>query len=338
MAWYYSCIPWISLCLITSLIMSIHLTYQLFLSNSKSKVRTLYRRITFISCIFCTFCIIADLIHVTHAFIDNGIIISHKYDHALVTATAFYYVGTVTLYILLMSRLYFTFQNTMYSLSNSLTIFIGLLISISALCGVYYCIIIASITDEYKVITFNRPATIILEINDFILNSVLLILFVYKLKRFIADSYDYNNTMELLINDSEESIHSRNNTKSLSSIHRDQVKLEPHQNKFVRVITRNSLLGSLAIIANQLFWIGYMYDVYIVRDITVNLYPSIVYSMRSCENMINVMVLYLSLTINDKMYFKLCNSCHKACYQCNVKQSQRTIIKQMTTKRMNSVL
>ena len=304
---------------------------------------------TAVSTISCLSCIIADLFHVTHAFIDNGIIISHNYDHSLVTANVFWYIGSITIYSLLIARLYLTFQTTSYALSNCLTVFIGLLISISALCGIYYCAIIASVQDEFEVVVLNRPATIILEINDFILNTTLLILFVYKLKCITAEMHDYDKAKTLLLNSDDNdytlntpSMQSRNITSFSwsSSLTANKsvigdVELDQHQSKFMRVITRHTLLGSFVIFANQLFWMGYIYDVYIIRDITINLYPAICYSLRSTENLINIMVLYLSLKINDNMYFKLCALCHKGCYKCNVKQTQRTITKRLTIKQLD---
>ena len=119
--------------------------------------------------------------------------------------------------------------------------------------------------------------------NDALLNVILFILFIYKLRQISIVSQTFSD---------------------------DQNNISYQTNKTLHVITRHCVLFGIAILSNQLFYTsGYIISFY---PPTNNTLIGIVYQLRGFENMINVTVLYLSMALNNDFYQKICSICHES--------------------------
>ena len=199
-------------------------------------------------------------------------------------ADAVYYLGAISFYIIAILRLNKVFTNTSYEINTYYLVFIYTLIFISICTAIYYCLIVAILLGGnservmHNFFKYDGPATILLMIIDFILNSNLMILFVYKLR-------------QLLIS-----------TQYLSST------------SMIDVMTRHTILFGIAIGTNQLFFMSLVIGIF---DGTLTWF---VYIFRSTENLINIIVLYLSLSINRDVYMRFCGKLNNMMKACCVNQ------------------
>ena len=159
-----------------------------------------------------------------------------------------------------------------------------LLVLIAVITAIYYCIMIAlfdslktaNMSEQQAFTDYIAPASIILMVDDFILNSSLMILFIYKLRQVSLMNDNIDRTI-------------------------------------IDVMTRHTLLFGSAVITNQLFFIGL-----IVTFIT-DTFLWYIYVLRGFENLANIIVLYLSLQVNNTLYLSICKSCHIKLRDCFTK-------------------
>eukprot|EP01084_Bolivina_argentea_P177037 306229_1 len=300
-------------------------------------IRKWHRYMTLISALFNTLCSSCDLIHIVWCFIINGTLVSHVFDEIIVASDVFYYIGDLALYILLISRIHYTFQNTLYAVRKCTLTFFAVLICVSALCAAHYCIVIVVIKDEDQVIQYNIPAVTTLEITDLILNMSLIVLFIWKLKQLATFIHDIENSNELSIQTTspmhpssiftESEKHSKRKITAKASL-----QINNKQNNLIILITKHTVLGSIVVVTNQCYWIGYMIVSYLLHAEESDGHVAFVYGIRVFENFMNVLVLYLALTINRKYYRNLCFFCDNCCYKCILKETKDKMMKQIAIK------
>ena len=102
-------------------------------------------------------------------------------------------------------------------------------------------------------------------------------------------------------------------------------QVERNVNLISHTLIKHSLLFGIAMIMNQCFFIADLYlgiaDAY--EDIW---FLYIVYSMRSLENVTNILVLWLVLRVNYEKYICLCKPCHKCIGKCCFKNVDTRIM------------
>lgn len=244
---------------------------------------------TIISSIGCALCICCDLIHYILSFSLQIDLLSPQQEIliVIVIANISYYIGCIFFYILLVMRVYTGFKGTVYALSRWIFFFLWFLIITSIFASIWHISIMIFIQNEDLETKLKRPAFMILMLNDALLNIVLFILFIYKLRQISIS------------------------TQSLSD---DISNISFQTNKTLHIITRHCVLFGIAILSNQLFYTsGYIISFY---PPTNNVLIGIVYQLRALENMINIMVLYLCMTLNSDLYQKLCSICHTQLMKC----------------------
>eukprot|EP01084_Bolivina_argentea_P153351 267397_1 len=304
---------------IFTIFLLILLIFQLCCSKESQTILRFYRYITIISSLSIGLCIVLDLAHIVWCFSMDDVLISRTYSIVIILSDILYYIGDIALYVLLISRVYFTFHDTVYAITKPTIALFAMLISIFTLAAIYFCFIIfcfmiGIIKDLSAEAQYNEPVAIILDISDLLLNVSLIALFLFKLKQLTASIYDIDNP-ELhssFLSDNGES-------KKVS------IQINSKQSRLIMLISKHTVLGSLVVVANQFWWIGYI----VVNDIwhksSLNQYSGLIYVMRGIENFINILVMYLSLKINNFIYNKLCFICDHCCYQCVVQDTKQTV-------------
>eukprot|EP01084_Bolivina_argentea_P290283 498582_1 len=191
-------------------------------------------------------------------------------------------------------RVYIAFKGTQYEINKCLYVSLWFLIIISILASCWHVAIMLFIKNEDTETALKRPAFIVLMTNDAFLNITLFILFIYKLRSVSIASESMSDISNAITFQTTKTLH---------------------------LITRHSLLFGVAILSNQLFYTsGYIISFY---PTTNNVLIGIVYQLRALENIVNVMVLYLSMTINNEIYRNICSFCHNNVMKCCTKSVQK---------------
>lgn len=324
---YVICIPVQTLITMIAIAFGTRLLYQLHYTMNHN-MRTIYRYATIICTISCILCLLMDLLHLYWcdyadiSIFDGTVMISHFY----VIADFWYYLATNAFYIIAFLRLRLTFTDTAYRLSKRAEYpFIALIFS-SIVGGLYYAAVhVATMTTVAFFYKWVVPAIIILMINDCILNSVLMVMFVRRLRHHIQE-LETNSTMEWhhhLLNDGE----SGDRAQEISLTLRFNQFSDRRSRAMIDVVTMHTNLFGLAVLTNQLFLASLLWGFWFVP---IQFY---VFLFRGFECCANVLVLYLSYTRNRKSYYKYCKSCHsgtkKCCIHMTKKNVQRHILKKI---------
>eukprot|EP01084_Bolivina_argentea_P131159 231555_1 len=194
----------------------------------------------------------------------SGIDVFHTKSYWLIVLTnIFFAISTVSLYIFMFGRLTLTFKNSeQYNLSKRIIYIFGILIILDILSFIFY---ITSVALLYKYFTIQvvyvyvKIGFAILLVSDFVLNFMILFLFLYKLQQLIISidctkeyshhrlSHDQNE------NDTNEISYNTDTTRKLS------IKLTRNQRKMITVMTRNTILNSISVFFNILFYISLIF-------------------------------------------------------------------------------
>ena len=176
---------------------------------------------------------------------------------------------------------------------------------------IFYTTCIGMIYDYITIGTFYKylnASFLFILICDFTLNFIILSLFLYKLQQLIlrADfATDYN---EIDIRD---------------------IKLNDHQIKMVTVMTRHTILSSIAIVFNIAFYITVLHgsNIEILDDADLWFlgYSNMV---KALLGLTVAITLSLNFNFNINIYYLLCNKCHLCCYNMFVQNAKKQIQRQ----------
>ena len=201
-----------------------------------------------------------------------------------------YFVGDILFYILLIKRVYDTFKDTTYALNKPLLIFLSIILTISSLSTLYYAVTLAFLVKSGSDwVYWDEPPNVILMVNDFILNLSLCILFIVKLRQVVIEFEMVHNW------------HLEDKDADLSS----------KGYRLLDVVTRHSIVFGLAIFTNQLYYAACIYISYsgmIAKNFAHG--AAIGGSVRAMENVVNLFALWIALSMNFKIYIKLCKFPH----------------------------
>ena len=160
----------------------------------------------------------------------------------------------------------------------------------------------------------------LISLNDYILNIVCFGLFVHKLRQLIITKLksELNEFMDDSI------VNQRGYSNSVAD-GVNQALDHNRNNQLLNLITKQTIIGTLVVFANQSFATGvFIIDGMMPLDVSVN-WTWIVYLLRGVECAFICFLLYLGLGINTKEYEKVCKCCHGCCYNLCVKLTTKTI-------------
>eukprot|EP01084_Bolivina_argentea_P023302 43452_1 len=319
-SFYYASIPSIAICGIIATLVGCILYYEL-LCGSLDNMKTLYRNCFIICTLGCVGCIYSDLVHHIYCFATNTFLYGQLVDDIFALSDVLYYIGALSFYLIAIQRIHITFGDSAYSVSDNILIFLLFLIALAGITAIYYTVRVTMMTDEHYFFTYNTVPTIILMIIDMLLNSILLFIFISKMKTVMVNSEKWQIDLTQMRNTVvSTSISPTNVSPTLSptmSPERSVVDSYFAEYKFTKisknlidVIVRHTLLFSVAIITNQLFFIALVIS-FLSTNETWYLFV-----FRSIENLTNVMVLFLSIGKNKKIYYFVCKYCDKCVRKC----------------------
>ena len=135
--------------------------------------------------------------------------------------------------------------------------------------------------------------------NDFIINFLLCILFVVKLRQVVFE-------FEVIHNWDLSSVHHREDSEFS-----DDSSLTRKGYHLLDVVTRHSIIFGIAIFTNQVYFISGLFISF--SKLVENNFAhaaGLSVGLRAWENVVNLFALWISLSMNVNIYMKLCKFCH----------------------------
>ena len=231
-----------------------------------------------------------DLSHIILSKIENIDMTSSdfidKKQPIMSIADAFYFIESISVYILIVGRLYFTFTDTIYALSKKylygLLVFIELNFKTMIIYFYYLCI------NNFKLLGLVTIFRIGFEV---VLNMAVVFLFIHKLWQQII----------LMI---------QNNAN------RDHQQFQRTM-KLIQVVTKYFLLSCILIAVNPSFYIAVDIVIFLSNQakesFNIELGIYMIYNIRALELTIFTFILFLNFNFNHKIYNILCGKCHRCC-------------------------
>lgn len=317
---HYFTAPLMGICLLLMACIAIHLAYTL--KRTTKKIMTFYKvlpMISIVSFILSTCIDFGDLVY----YFATGIDVIHT-DHLwlIVFSNFFYGISSISLYIVIFGRLYFTFKYkaVRYQMNRSTIYFMIGFIVLNAVIILFYTLIMLffyqqKVTQFYFIL---KITFIILDASDLLLTIFMLVLFVYKLQQIIvgtsfAENYrsSYHLNSHSIRSESSIGINSANIESN------NDIELNTMDIKLITIITRHSILSSVVIIFNQVFYISVIVGSAVVFNSIdeQNLY-FLAYSnlIKAVLGVVNAITLYLNFGFNILAYRRYCNGIHIYCY------------------------
>eukprot|EP01084_Bolivina_argentea_P090265 162685_1 len=316
--WQIVAICWLSIFLLAQITIIVSLLCKLYSKqNSHKPISPFYKYVTIICVTFCALSTIVDLIHTTIAYIRHEQSSdTYRFGTIMTIADITYFIASISLYILIIGKLYLTFKSTSYRVSNKYIIFLSILIVTSVFCMTQYLITLNN-KDTIKFLDNSVKFVYAVIINDFIIDISVLALFVYKLQQLLIDTIDIG-----LIHQNSDNI------IQIVKESADEYDFQNSQKRLVALITRQSILGSIQIFFNCTFYFKVLVDRYTVGPkFPSDLAFQTSHCLRALENLVVIGTLYLNFNLNTGLYYKICGCCHNGCYLCCLKCTKRKITK-----------
>eukprot|EP01084_Bolivina_argentea_P311196 538635_1 len=267
--------------------------YHLFVKDSSEWINKCNKYLTIISLIAFTLATIGDCIHL--CFITLHLLKElqtvHDFEKVNIisetTIDIVYFSGTIVFYLLLLLRIQIPFN------MNKCAFFVLLtMILIFASAATVHCIYhwISFITGQEELWAKGKIYTLIpLSITDFLLNSSMLITFVYKMKQITVNM----------------DTHMSETFKTVNFIS--------------NVTVKHIVLWTPAIIANQAFFAVHFYQLFGDEDTGPFMKFCLPLGTRAMQNMASILAIWLVLRINYNKYICLCKYCHVGVAKCCTK-------------------
>ena len=235
-----------------------------------------------------------------------------------VFADIFYFLSSITIYIILIHRLHRTFKYTTYRLGRCIFIIFFIMITIQCLLMTAYCILLAlentaRITETRFQLTWHRVLSAVsaaICISDVLFNLCLLALFIRKLKQSMMARIEFQPFGLSQKRDKNDLKRFRLSVESSLS--------ETSNMKTLHVITKLTIIGTAVTFCS----IGFMTSAVILdaayrpgQQAFVTTYWSD-YCVRAVEGALILSLLYLGLGLNETIYMRVCGCCHRKCFQC----------------------
>eukprot|EP01084_Bolivina_argentea_P092909 167128_1 len=300
----------ISICCLTDIIFCFITIGQLYFRNILVSINEYHKKFTVITMISYTLCTIGDITEMIIRYIHYIKLNSwFRFEGYLIAAKdVAYYVGNLTFFLLLFTRIRISFQVSKYSMY-----FLCLLLVTSTIFSIIFCIITiyfaGKINSRYTStrLHYTVLCSYPLSISDFALNISLFILFIYKIK-----NKDSMEGQEMLDDGSSSAASCMDDKKAIWN-----------------VMIKHCILFGIALFVNQSWYIVNIIDDSDHLDVYVTLI--MIYVVRAIENAINIIILWLVFKINHHSYLCLCKCCHlcilKYCMKADPSIMQEGFIK-----------
>ena len=356
---YYIFFPLECTCVLIILILFIYLYFKIRDHRSHKYMHPFYPYTNIFCLLLYLIAILVDCIHIgLSAFVTTEYkVYDQHYGNVKIIADIAFFSSTTLLYIIMIGRLILTFNNTLYKLNKCLISIIFVFIFISNAGMIYYVISLKISSNIEKLDKRDQPVIAIIGGFDLVLNLILLFIFVLKIRQLVISIQDcdfeqfvnVNNkrdmyrvcgvtpsptkskdTVVTFSSKSSKSISGR--TSPTSSAKRNFftksptfkrfIALDKNQRKLITVITRHSILSSIAIIANLTYYTSLFIDFYSPKS---NISSLMNYGIRGISSTIIVITLCLNFGFNMKIYSFCCGKCHFGCYKICVSFTKTSI-------------
>ena len=304
---YLVCIVMMVLCCIIDLMLCIVTIYQLYIKQSCIIISNSFKKLTIITMIAYTLCTIGDIAQVIirYEYYLPSALWHHNEAYLSGTVDFIYYTGNVTFFILLFMRIRKSFQ-----VSKSIMYYLSLLLLISIICCIAWCFIVIYFSDttgvilEYYIAIDSWP----LSIDDFLLNLSLFILFIHKIKN----------------KDSMEGIEVADDVSSFGT---DDEYNDKSKVIIWNVMIKHCVLFGISLFLNQVWYLANIINALATTESITNFSLLLIkdYTARSVENLINIIILWLVLKINNDKYVYLCKCWHSFILKYCMKEDPNNI-------------
>ena len=157
------------------------------MSHKTRNIHLFHRNTNLLCFTSCLICGIIDIIHIILSYKSHHTPLHDEYNNIKAAADICYFICSLSLSIILFGRIYFTFQNTIFSLSRFTIFIISIQILLSTLLDLAYIFLTIIIKHEKIIDKYARPMFLTLIGNDICVSLSMLYLFVYKLKELIIN-------------------------------------------------------------------------------------------------------------------------------------------------------
>eukprot|EP01084_Bolivina_argentea_P072194 131134_1 len=292
-------------------------------------------------------CSFLDTVHLFLCWITNKLVTSANYAIIKSTCDFLYFLSSSLFNIILFMRLYMVFKNSTHALSKKLIVFISFQIICSIGLNITNSMLMIAYNDELSdtiALTFYVSVIVL----DLTVSLSMIVLFTAKLQKLIVqmklniihairqDNECKTNIVPKAINVNEASSHCvsvmeqtlskyKSNSSFVYSLPSATIPIQNNENRFKRlviVMTRNSLLGIIAICFNQLFYIiSLIYFIVPGKDMLwkSHLFGAFHYGLRILGMTGIGVCILLQMRFAQKSYYRICWICHIICFKCCVK-------------------
>ena len=288
----------------------------------KHKMHSIHQILSIICMSSCIATSIADILHIYIGKQKDLDLLHKSFRYIEAIGDMFYFASTLLLYIILINRVYSSFKLSAHAMSNKSIFFWIIVISILIILMMAYCVQLMVIYS----LELNVYFWITVTMYDIFLNIAMMILFTYKLKKIVVSSYDHHGSSL------EDSLITATHEHSVTLSYVSEIELDQNKRKYVQLIAKITVLGLMSILCNQsLYNMAIWYAFVKGGGYGQELLPFITYTMREMEGVVNCFILYLSFSINEKLYGKVCGLCHKLCYKICAYQTKEKIRKSVVS-------
>eukprot|EP01084_Bolivina_argentea_P120766 214107_1 len=316
-----------------ALVLILFILWVIKIKSATKKIKTKFYYITSILCYaFILLCITAIIFRIYGRYLIHNkspiykTIISTNptfttKDLIHLSVHAFHYLCFIALYVIFIGRLYFIFEHTMYSIIYDKIFLVLISIFLISVVSIMSCVEY-SYSPWYH--AYHKNSSTKNEIRaymkftlaclDVTLNVMVFFWFQRKLKRVLL-SLDYSDLKN------EEDDDNQSLTTSL-------INLQSQQLSLLKLMTKQTILFTLIIMFNEIYWILSGYIDYTTRNSSslqhkqADIYT---YIAQGIQGVVIAIILFLTFQVNDNMYHKLCGCCQRSCYKYFVTKTKREI-------------
>ena len=281
--------------------------YQLYVKTSYISISKYSKRLTVITMILFTLCAIGDITGSIHRYMYE--LSSQEWDSSSAylgsTKTSIYYIGNFTFFTLLLMRIKTSFQVSKCTMIYLYTLLVILIITATIYCLllIYFLGRLTTTTDIFGYLWIIALFCTIF--SDFILNLSLFILFVYKIKN----------------KDSMEGMEIADDLSGINNEHNSE------QKAIWNVMIKHCILFGIALFSNQMWSLTVIVVDLTSVDLKYGFASALIriYMTRSVQLMINTVILWLVLKINNDRYVKICKCAHSCILKYCMKEDPNMI-------------
>ena len=277
---------------------------QLCLGNIDIIIHENCKKLTLITMLSYTLCSMGDLFQILYIY--SAGLESNDWSafqsHIAGGKDIIYYTGNIAFFLLLLTRIKTSFQ-----VSKCIMIYLFIILLISAIfSGIWCCIYFIKLSPS-KQFSYTVMTSYPLSIIDFILNLSLFIIFIYKIKH--KDSME-GFDIDTISGDDIESCFNQSGKKAVWN-----------------VMIKHCVLFGIALISNQSWYIANIITISkpLSSEISTNEMLIITFTIRAIENMINIVILWLILRVNNNKYICLCKCWHKCILKYCMKEDPNSM-------------